>query len=88
MVTDTTGALTDLELLHRFIGDQIANGGRRTPVDRCLAEFREYLREVERCREGIRPALERSLRGETPPFDPEALKVRVTRELADRGIAE
>ena len=87
MATDTA-PLTELELLHRFIAERLANGGRHMTADQCLAEFREYQRELEKCREEIRPALERSLRGETKPFDPEALKGRVTRELADRGIAD
>ena len=81
-----TATLTDLELLHRFIGEQLARGGRRTAVDDCLAEFREYLREVERCREEIRPALEQSLRGETKPFDPEEVIRRNRERLREFAI--
>ena len=79
---------TDLELLHDFIGASLRNGGRLKSVDEVLGEFREYLAEVERLREEIRPALERSLRGESKPIDWEALKERVTQELADKGITD
>lgn len=89
--TTKTAVLTDLELLHRFIERKLANGCRKMPVDECLAEFREYTEELERCREAIRPALEASLRGESKPFDRdalEALKERVTRKLAEKGITD
>lgn len=92
MPTETqTAEMTELELLHRFVGEQLANGGRKKTVDQCLAEFREYREKLEWMREAIRPSYERSLRGETKPFDRaalEALKARVRRELAEKGITD
>lgn len=90
-VTTLRPQLTDLELLHRFIGDVLADNGRKITVEECLAEFREYREKLEWMREAIRPALEGSLRGESKPFDRaavEALKQRVTRELAEKGITD
>jgi Arc/MetJ-type ribon-helix-helix transcriptional regulator len=87
-VSTATAEMTELELLHRFIADQLADGRRRMPVDECLREFRAYLREVERLREEIRPALERSLRGESEPLDFEDLKQRGRDRLRQQGIAD
>ena len=81
-------SLSELELLQLFIEKRLAAGGRKTPIDECLAEFRLWREDLERVREEIRPALESSLRGETRPFDLEALNALVTRELADRGITD
>jgi hypothetical protein len=80
--------VSDLELLHDFIGESLQNGGRLKTVDELLGEFREYLSEVERLREEIRPALERSLRGESKPIDWEALKRRGRERLAKKGITD
>lgn len=79
---------TDLELLHDFIGASLRNGGRLKSVDDVVGEFREYLAEVERLREEIRPALERSLRGESKPIDWEELKRRGRERLAEKGITD
>lgn len=81
-------SMSELELLQMFIAKRLAAGGRKTPIDECLAEFRLWREDLERVREEIRPALESSLRGETKPFDVEAIKGRVTRELAERGITD
>ncbi|MGH3452744.1 MAG: hypothetical protein ACRDQW_19000 [Haloechinothrix sp.] len=81
--------LTDLELLHRFVGGVLANGGRNTTIEECLAEFRDYLRELERLREEIRPAYEQSLRGvESKPLDIEDIKRRGREWLAGREIID
>jgi hypothetical protein len=80
--------VSDLELLHEFIGHVLQNGGGSKTVDEVLDEFREYLEELERLREEIRPALEASLRGESKPIDWESLKERVTRRLAEQGITD
>ncbi|MGH3452746.1 MAG: hypothetical protein ACRDQW_19010 [Haloechinothrix sp.] len=92
MPTETqTAEMTELELLHRFVAEQLAHGGRKMTVEECLAEFREYREKLEWMREAVRPALERSRRGESKPFDRaavEALKERVTRELAEKGITD
>jgi hypothetical protein len=80
--------VSDLELLHDFVGASLQNGGRLKTVDEVLGEYRKYLAEVKRLRDEIRPALERSLRGECKPIVWDALKERVTRELAAEGITD
>lgn len=88
MSASCTSTVTDLELLHQFIGENLQNGGRSQTVDQVLSEFREYLAEVERLRKEIRPALEQSLRGECKPIDWEALKRRGRERLAAEGITD
>ena len=80
--------LTEVELFHRFVGGQIENGGRNLSLDEILKAFRAYEGDLERCREAIRPALQRSLRGESQPFDVEEMKTRVTNRLAEKGISD
>ena len=80
--------LSEVELFHRFVAEQIKNGGRNLSLDEILKAFRAYEGDLERCREAIRPALERSLRGESEPFDVEEMKTRVTNRLAEKGISD
>ena len=87
MATDVT-SVTELELFHRFVSERLANGGRQPSVEQCLAEFREYQRDVNRLREEIGPALESSLRGESRPFDVEGIKRRGRERLRERGISD
>lgn len=87
MATVSSG-MTDLEILHRFLGAELSRGGRSRPVDEVLAEFRQYLADVERLREEIRPALERSLRGESKPFDVEDFLRRGRERLREQGIGD
>ena len=82
---DTT---TDLEAYHQFVEKLLEQGKRKMSVEESLSEFREYQKELERLREEIRPAMERSLRGESKSFNPEELKARVTRELEEKGITD
>lgn len=86
--TNCQAPTSDLELLHNYIGESLRNGGRLKSVDKVLREFREYLAEVERLREEVRPALERSLRGESKPIDWEELKRRGRERLAEKGITD
>ena len=79
---------TDLEAFHKFIGELLKKGKRKLPVEESRADFREYQQELERLREEIRPALERSLRGESKPFDPEDIIRRAKERLAEKGITD
>jgi len=83
---DPSRVLSDLELLHRFIGQKLQSGRRDQPLEECLTEFRRYLASVERLRDEIRPALERSRRGQYgKELDVEDLIRRGRQRLADRG---
>jgi Arc/MetJ-type ribon-helix-helix transcriptional regulator len=79
---------TELELFHRFLGEKISNGSRDLALEEAVKAFRDYQEQLARLRREIQPALEGSLRGECQPFDAEALKQRITEQLASRGIAE
>ena len=79
---------TDLEAFHKFIGELLKKGKQKLPVEESLVVFREYQQELERLREEIRPALERSLRGESKPFDPEDIIRRAKKRLAEEGITD
>ncbi len=80
--------LTELELFHRFIGEKISNGSRDLDLQEAVKAFRAYQDQLAHLRREIQPALDGSLRGECQQFDADALKKRITEQLASRGIAE
>ena len=52
-----------------------------------LAYYEDH-RDLERLREDIRPALERSLRGESEPLDIDDIKTRGRERLRQKGITD
>jgi hypothetical protein len=89
MATDaSTATLTEAELLHQYLGRRLANGGRKEPVDRLLAEFAEYRRELDRVRALLQDAVESSARGESGPLDLEEVIRRGRERLAAEGITD
>jgi hypothetical protein len=89
MATDlSAAALTEAELLHLFLGQRLERGARQEPVDRLLAEFAEYRRELELLRASLREAEASSARGESRPLDLVALFARVDKRLEADGIPE
>ncbi len=84
----TTQSVTELEAFYQFLGDKLKNGASKMTVEESVQAFREYQRELEQLREEVLPALERSLRGESTPFDIEDIKVRGRERLAKKGIAD
>ena len=83
-----TGTMTELELFHRFVGENLTNGGKDLSPEESLQAFRSYQRELAGLRKAIGPSLQRSLRGESKPFDGEKIKRRVTEKLAKEGITD
>ena len=83
-----TVTLSELEAFHKFLGERIKTGRCDFSVDQSVEAFHAYQRELEQLREELAPALERSLRGDTKEFDPDALKASVAQELAEKGITE
>ena len=79
---------TELGQFHQFLETKLADGGKNLTLDEAVIAFREYQRAIQRLRAEIQPALEASLRGESQPFDAEALKARATQELARKGITD
>jgi DNA repair protein RadC len=89
MATDLfADALTEAELLHLFLGQRLDRGGRQEPVDRLLAEFAEYRRELEQLRASLREAEASSSRGESRSLDLEALFECADKRLEADGIPE
>jgi hypothetical protein len=52
---------TELEFFHRFLTEQLKSGGTHLSPEESLEAFRAYQRDLERCREDVCPALQRSL---------------------------
>jgi hypothetical protein len=88
MATDASLPCTDSELLYQFLGRRLGNGGRDEPVDRLLAEFAEYRRELEELRASLREAEEASARGESGPIDVADIIRRGRERLAAEGIID
>ncbi len=83
-----TDVRADLEDFVRFLTRKLERGKSTFTVEQSAEEFRLYQAERDRLREEIRPALERSRRGESLPLDIEAMKAEVTRRLAAKGIVD
>ena len=84
----TAQSPTELEAFYQYLGDKLENGASKMTVEESVQAFCEFQRELEQLREEVRPALERSLHGESTPFDAEEIKARVTQELAEEGITD
>jgi hypothetical protein len=82
-----SSSFTDAELLDRYLGERIG-GGREAPVDRLLADFTEYRREVEEVRAKLREAEAASARGESGPLDLDDVIRRGRERLAREGITD
>ena len=80
--------MTEAELLHFYLGMRLEKGGRTEPVEKLLADFAEYRRELEQFRATLREAEAQCDRGEARPLDLDALFERVDRRLAQEGIPE
>ena len=79
---------SELELFHQFLREQLEDHGSDLSPEESVQAFRAYQRDLKRLQGEVRPALERSLRGESEPLDVEDLKARVTKRLADQGITD
>ena len=79
---------TELEFFHRFLTEQLKSGGTNLSPEKSLEAFRAYQRDLERCREDVCPALQRSLRGESEPLDIEDIKARGRQRIEEKGITE
>ena len=88
MATDDSPSLTEVELLHSFIGERLDRGHRDETVEQTLAEFAEYRRQLEDMRASIREAIAQSERGESKPLDVEDVIRRGRERLASKGIKD
>ena len=81
-----TVTLTELELFHRFVGEQLARGEKALTPQQSLERFTAYRRDVEKLQEFLRPAIEEYERGEYGPIDWDRLKSQVRDRLAAEGV--
>jgi hypothetical protein len=89
MATDSpTIGVTEAELLHQYLERRLKTGARAEPVDRLLADFAEYRRELERLRASLREAEASSARGESGPLDVEDVIRRGRERMAAEGIVD
>ena len=89
MTTQTpAAAVTEVERLHRFLGQQIAAGHTDLTVAQALEQFQAYLHDIERLREELRPAMEEVAGGEYGPIDWDAFLQRADERLRERGVPE
>jgi len=88
MATDQSSTLTEAELLYNYLGKQIGNGGRETPVAELLAEFAEYRSQLEELRASIRAAIAKSDREGSRPLDLDEVIRRGNERLAAKGIMD
>ncbi len=86
-IADAKG-LTEAELLHFYLGLRLGKGDRKEPVDRLLADFAEYRRELEVLRASLREAEASSARGESRPLDVEDVIRRGRERMAREGIVD
>ncbi|MCG8653181.1 MAG: hypothetical protein MI861_25295 [Pirellulales bacterium] len=80
MATDNT----EMESFHRFIGQQLENGGSGMTADEATKAFHAYQRDVER----LRSHLQESEDDEGRELDSDALKQRVRSRLSSEGVTD
>ncbi len=85
-----TKAVSELESFHRFLDEYLSNGGASLTPEESVEAFRAHERDLERLKEGIRPAVERFKRGghEARELDYEKIEEEVTQRLAAEGITD
>ena len=88
MATNVSTQMTEAELLHFYLGMRLEKGGRKEPVEKLLADFGEYRRELEEFRATLREAEAQCDRGEARPLDLDALFERAHSRIAQEGISK
>ena len=88
MNTQTAAAATEVERLHRFLGQQIAAGHTDLTAAQALEQFQAYQHDIERLREELRPAMESFRRGEGGPIDWDEFYRLADERAAAAGVPE
>lgn len=83
----TANELTEIELLHFYLGMRIERGDKSLTIDQAMRDYSEYRRELDEFRAELRQAEESSERGLAEPVDREQLKREIREELAAKGLA-
>ena len=79
---------SDVQLLHDYLGRQLAGGEQDLSLDQALLGFQEYYRQLRELRSKVRQAEDSLARCEGRPLDVDAVISRVRKRLAERGIAD
>jgi hypothetical protein len=79
---------SEIHNFHQFLGERLDEYSPGVTPEEAVEDFRSYQAELERCRREIEPALQRSQRGETRPFDVEQFEAGVIQRLAEKGIVD
>jgi hypothetical protein len=77
MAIEPPSSLTDVELLHQYLGERIDSGSHHASLNELLTDFADYHRELEDLREKLQAAEASSRRGESKPLDVDAVLKRV-----------
>ena len=88
MATDIPNVPSDVELLHDYLGKQLARDEQELSLDEALSGFQEYYRQLRDLRGKVRQAEDSLARGEGRPLDVEAVLSRVRRRLAEQSITD
>jgi hypothetical protein len=83
-----TQPYSELAAFRDFLSAQLEQGQQRLSPEESLTAFRAQQLELARLRDAILPALQRARDGEGSPLDSHQMKEDVTRQLAERGIAD
>lgn len=85
MATET---LTELELFHRFVTQEIARGNKAMTPQQSVERFAAYLRDVEKLNKTLRPALEEAARGGGRTIDWDEFFREAESRLRAEGVPE
>jgi len=75
---------SEIESFHRFIGNQLKNGGAAMTAEQALRAFHAHQADVERLKRHVG----KSEGDPGKPLDSDALKQRVKDRLARHGVSE
>lgn len=88
MTTDAKAEMTDVELLHFYLGLRLQQGDRRASIKQILSDFPDYLRQRGIMRGKILEAEESIATGDSGPLDLEQAIHEVVQDLAAEGVIE
>jgi hypothetical protein len=83
----TATDLTEIELLHFYLGMRISHGDKSLTIEQALQDYAEYRIELDEFRATLSKAEESSARGLAAPVDRDELKREVRERLISKGVA-
>jgi hypothetical protein len=86
MATDLPNPVSDVQLLHDFLGKALAGDVQGLTLDGALSGFQDYYLQLRDLRSKIQQANDSLSRGEGTPLDVAGVITRVRQQLAEQGI--